>query len=180
MTPLDNPGAATLRPAVVADLDGITEVENASFVHAGERFNNNRVQYLIVNPRSTVTVAERAGRLLGWAAGVVWTRGPVPWGRVYALAVGPQARGQRLGATLLADMIRSLRGAERSGSSWKSAPTTPPRSSCTSRPGSNRADCFMTITGRGFRRIGWSCDEVFSWQSGYGIAVRSGDGLLKI
>jgi ribosomal-protein-alanine N-acetyltransferase len=105
---MSSPGLI-LRKAVVSDLDGITEVENASFVHAGERFNNNRVKYLIVNPRSTVTVAESAGRVIGWASGVVWLRGVEPWGRVYALAVHPDARGQRLGKRLLDDMIRSLR-----------------------------------------------------------------------
>lgn len=98
-----------LRPAMLSDLPGITEVENLSFVHAGERFSQRRVGYLIVNPRSTVTAAAAGPRILGWAAGLVWSRGPQPWGRIYALAVHPDARGMRLGPRLLLDMIAALR-----------------------------------------------------------------------
>jgi ribosomal-protein-alanine N-acetyltransferase len=98
-----------LRKAIPADLPGITEVEQLSFVHAGERFTQKRVHYLILNPRSRVTVATDGDRILGWAAGLVWLRGREPWGRIYALAVHPQARGQRLGPRLLDEMIQSLR-----------------------------------------------------------------------
>jgi ribosomal-protein-alanine N-acetyltransferase len=98
-----------LRPATGSDLPGITEVEQLSFVHAGERFSESRVKYLIVNPRAIVTVAVERDRVLGWAAGLVWLRGREPWGRIYALAVHPQARGKRLGPRLLDDMIQSLR-----------------------------------------------------------------------
>jgi ribosomal-protein-alanine N-acetyltransferase len=98
-----------LRKAILADSLGITEVENLSFVHAGERFSPRRVGYLIVNPRSTVTVAAAGPRILGWAAGLVWSQGPHPWGRIYALAVHPDARGKRLGQRLLLDMIAALR-----------------------------------------------------------------------
>jgi ribosomal-protein-alanine N-acetyltransferase len=98
-----------LRPATISDLPGITEVEHLSFVHAGERFTQKRVHYLIINPRSIVTVAVVHDRVLGWAAGLVWLRGREPWGRIYALAVHPQSRGQRLGPRLLDDMIQSLR-----------------------------------------------------------------------
>jgi ribosomal-protein-alanine N-acetyltransferase len=98
-----------LRKAELRDLPGITVVEELSFVHAGERFTQKRVQYLIHNPRSTVTVAVADDRLLGWAAGLIWSRGPRPWGRVYALAVHPEARGNRLGPRLLQQMIDDLR-----------------------------------------------------------------------
>jgi ribosomal-protein-alanine N-acetyltransferase len=91
------------------DLPGITEVEHLSFVHAGERFSESRVRYLIVNPRAMVIVAVEGDRVLGWAAGLVWLRGVEPWGRIYALAVHPQSRGKRLGPRLLDQMIRSLR-----------------------------------------------------------------------
>jgi ribosomal-protein-alanine N-acetyltransferase len=98
-----------LRKATVTDLPGITEVEQLSFVHAGERFTQKRIGYLIVNPRSIVTVAVAGDRILGWAAGLVWLRGREPWGRIYALAVHPDARGKRLGPWLLDDMIQALR-----------------------------------------------------------------------
>jgi ribosomal-protein-alanine N-acetyltransferase len=98
-----------LRPAILSDLPGITEVEHLSFVHAGERFTQERVHYLIINPRSIATVAVAEDRVLGWAAGLVWLRGREPWGRIYALVVHPRSRGQRLGPQLLDDMIQSLR-----------------------------------------------------------------------
>jgi [ribosomal protein S18]-alanine N-acetyltransferase len=120
---------AVLRPATPNDLPGIAEIERLSFIHAGERFTDRRVRFLIENPRSIVTVAAEAGdapteagdtspespgasrpdRPLGWAAGYVWLRGAEPWGRIYALAVHPEARGQRLGQRLLEEMIQSLR-----------------------------------------------------------------------
>jgi ribosomal-protein-alanine N-acetyltransferase len=96
-----------LRPATPADLPGITVVEELSFVHAGERFSALRLRNLLTNPRATVVVAMSGERVLGWAAGLVWTRGR-PWGRVYALAVHPDARGNRLGPRLLQDMIHTL------------------------------------------------------------------------
>ena len=98
-----------LRKATIADLPGITEIEHLSFVHAGERFSQKRVGYLIVNPRCMVTVVMQGECLLGWTAGIVWLRGRAPRGRIYALAVHPQSRGQRLGPRLLSDMIQSLR-----------------------------------------------------------------------
>jgi ribosomal-protein-alanine N-acetyltransferase len=97
------------RLATPDDLPGITEVEKLSFVHAGERFTQKRVHYLIRNPRCMVTVAVQDDRISGWAAGLVWLRGREPWGRIYALAVHPQSRGQRLGPRLLDEMIDSLR-----------------------------------------------------------------------
>jgi ribosomal protein S18 acetylase RimI-like enzyme len=98
----------SLRPATPADLPGITVVEELSFVHAGERFSQLRLRNLLTNPRATVTVAVAGEKVLGWAAGLTWTRGK-PWGRVYALAVHPGARGNRLGPRLLHDMIAALR-----------------------------------------------------------------------
>jgi ribosomal protein S18 acetylase RimI-like enzyme len=83
------PADLLLRRASIADLPGIAEVEQLSFVHAGERFSESRV--------------------LGWTAGLVWLRGREPWGRIYALAVHPHARGKRLGPRLLNQMIQSLR-----------------------------------------------------------------------
>jgi [ribosomal protein S18]-alanine N-acetyltransferase len=103
-----SPASIHLRPATLADLPGITIVEDLSFVHAGERFSHRRMRNLLSNPRATVTIAAAGETVLGWAAGLVWTRGK-PWGRVYALAVHPGARGNRLGPRLLQDMIDKLR-----------------------------------------------------------------------
>jgi ribosomal-protein-alanine N-acetyltransferase len=106
---MNSPPGTILRQATPADLAGIIEVESLSFVHAGERFTPKRVAYLLINPRCLVNIAANENKVLGWAAGLVWTRGKMPWGRVYALAVHPDARGQRLGQRLLHDMIDQLR-----------------------------------------------------------------------
>lgn len=103
-----------LRPAVAADVPAIAAIERKSFHHPGERFEIRRVRYLTNNPRMIVTVAEKKGELLGWVAGFVWLRGKIPWGRVYAIAVDPKARGQKVGLRLMENMIGILkkRGAQ--------------------------------------------------------------------
>ena len=104
-----------VRPATSADAPAILRIEHESFVHAGERFGDGRILYLINSPRAIVSVGIVNGRVLAWAAGFAWTRGKVPWGRIYALAVDPAARGRRLGPTLMQHMMESLRtrGAQR-------------------------------------------------------------------
>jgi ribosomal-protein-alanine N-acetyltransferase len=101
----------TLRPAVLGDVPAIMGIEAASFIHAGERFGERRVRYLISSPRALVTAAEADGRVLGWVVGFAWTRTREPWGRIYALAVDPSARGRRLGEKLLHQMIDALHAA---------------------------------------------------------------------
>ena len=100
-----------LRPAVLDDVPAIMAIEAASFIHAGERFGQRRVRYLISSPRALVTAAEAEGRVLGWVVGFAWMRTPEPWGRIYALAVDPRARGRRLGEKLLIQMNEALRAA---------------------------------------------------------------------
>ena len=97
-----------LRPAQPRDLPDILEIEEASFVHAGERFERGRIAFLLKNPRLRVWVADDSSRVVGWTAGFSWQRGRQPWGRVYALAVHPLARGQRVGQQLLARMVDIL------------------------------------------------------------------------
>jgi ribosomal protein S18 acetylase RimI-like enzyme len=106
--------ALQLRLATRDDVPAIVVIERLSFVHAGERFARRRIRHLIHNPRAIVLVAEQDGKVLGWTAGFAWTRGKRPWGRVYALAVDPAARRQRLGQQLLTRIIQMLRdrGAE--------------------------------------------------------------------
>jgi ribosomal-protein-alanine N-acetyltransferase len=60
-------------------------------------------------------VAELDGQLLGWTAGFGSIKSDNPWGRVYALAIRPEARGRKLGERLLRHMIETLaqRGAKR-------------------------------------------------------------------
>ena len=103
------------RPATPEDVPAIMAIEFSSFVHAGERFGRRRVAYLVTSDRCVATVAEVEGRVLGWVVGFTWRRTPEPWGRIYALAVHPHSRGQRLGERLLHHMIAMLRagGAKR-------------------------------------------------------------------
>lgn len=101
--------AVVLRGAAPVDVKAIDAIEGLSFVHAGERFGDRRVQYLVGSRRAIVTVAEVDGRVLGWVAGFAWLRGREPWGRVYALAVHPDSRGRKLGPLLMHQMIDALR-----------------------------------------------------------------------
>ena len=98
-----------LRPARLADLDEIVQIEQASFVHAGERFAPRRIRHLLGSPRATVTVAEMETRILGWAAGLIGPSRPGRWGRIYAIAVHPDSRARKLGHRLLHAMVSELR-----------------------------------------------------------------------
>lgn len=102
-------GATRLRVAAQADLPAISELERLSFVHAGERFGDRRVAYLIATPRARVMIAEAGEKVIGWICGFTWTRGREPWGRIYAVAVHPESRGRKIGPLLVHDMIRQLR-----------------------------------------------------------------------
>lgn len=98
-----------LRLAAPGDVRSIMEIERTSFVHAGERFGERRVRYLLASRRCVALVAESKGAVLGWAVGFTWDRGATPWGRVYGLAVHPNARGKRLGPVLLGALMDALR-----------------------------------------------------------------------
>lgn len=97
-----------LRPAEPSDAGGIERIEQASFVHAGERFNLRRIRYLLGTPRAIVRVAEIDGHVVGWVAGILSPGRPQKWGRIYALAVHPDARGRKLGPRLLREMVSEL------------------------------------------------------------------------
>jgi [ribosomal protein S18]-alanine N-acetyltransferase len=98
-----------IRAANIADLSAIAEIEQLSFVHAGERFGLAKVHFLIRSPRAIALVSESKDRVTGWAAGFTWTQGKLPWGRVYALAIHPESRGRKLGELLLRHEIDVLR-----------------------------------------------------------------------
>jgi ribosomal protein S18 acetylase RimI-like enzyme len=98
-----------LRPATMGDVEAIVQIENVSFVHAGERFLPRRVRYLLESHRAIVTVAESEARLLGWAAGLMGPERENRWGRIYAVAVHPESRGRKLGHRLLQEMVSALR-----------------------------------------------------------------------
>lgn len=97
-----------IRPATPADAQAIDRIEQASFVHAGERFNLRRIHYLLGTHRAIVRIAEIDGQIVGWVVGMIGGKHE-RWGRIYALAVHPDVRGRKLGARLLKNMIDLLR-----------------------------------------------------------------------
>ena len=104
-----------LRPATDRDVAAILELEIASFARVEERFNRRRVQDLIKNPRAIALVAESKGKVPGWAVGLLRSHKESNSGRIYAVAVHPDARGKRIGQRLVGRIIHSLvmRGAGR-------------------------------------------------------------------
>ena len=98
-----------LRSAVPADIPAILDIEHHSFVHAGERFGQPRLEYLVSTPRVLVSVAQTDSTIHAWCAAFAWTRTQTPWGRIYALAVHPNSRGRRLGPRLMDHMIAELK-----------------------------------------------------------------------
>jgi ribosomal protein S18 acetylase RimI-like enzyme len=103
-------GAVQVRPASPADAAAVVAIEAAAFAHPPERFDARKIGYLLRSPRVAAFVAESTDTgVFAWAAGFAWTRGPVPWGRVYALAVYPSAQRRRVGPKLLSAVIDVLR-----------------------------------------------------------------------
>lgn len=101
---------ATLRRARSGDVEGILHVEHSSFELEAEKFHHGQILGLIANPRANVWVAtEPGGRVLGWAAGLLRRVAGGRSGRVYALAVSPEARGMGLGRKLFVRTLRVLR-----------------------------------------------------------------------
>jgi ribosomal-protein-alanine N-acetyltransferase len=102
-----------VRRATPSDAAAIVAIENLSFGRPEERVVGRTLRGLLQNPRAvSVVAADPDGAVLlpclGWAAGFNWQRAAVPWGRVYAIAVHPQARGLGLGQTLLDALVAQL------------------------------------------------------------------------
>jgi ribosomal protein S18 acetylase RimI-like enzyme len=109
------PVAVKLREGTESDNSALVEIEAACFDDPHERFDQRKILYLLRSARVSVRVVESDCEILGWAAGFASTDRPTPWGRIYALAVHPRARGMKLGTTLTTNMIEMLRqrGAKR-------------------------------------------------------------------
>lgn len=104
-----------LRPATSHDVSAILELEIACFARTEEMFNRRQLLGLVANPRAIVIVAENKGLVLGWAAGLVRRSRQRYSGRLYAIAVHPDAQGRRIGQKLIGHILHLLavRGAQR-------------------------------------------------------------------
>jgi len=101
-----NPPA--IRAARPQDAEAIAEIEQLSFVHAGERFGPRKVQQILRNRRYFSDVVEVEGKIAGWCVSFLWKRSRTPWGRIYGLAVSPHFQGRKFGQLLLTHAIERL------------------------------------------------------------------------
>ena len=96
--------------ATPADLKELVALESLCFRHPGERFHLRQIRSLLDNPRAGVVVAREGGQIAGWAVGLLRRSGPRRCsGRLYALSVHPDFRGQGLGARLAKNVLGQLR-----------------------------------------------------------------------
>jgi len=107
--PLPEEAAGAVRNATRADLSSVIEVERLAFAAEGDRFSRAQVRRLIDNPRARVGVAlDGAGDIVGWCVALIRSHSRWDSGRVYSVAVRPDAAGRGTGRRLLAWMLASL------------------------------------------------------------------------
>lgn len=99
--------APRLRPGTIADLPALESIEQASFT--GDKLSRRSLRHLLTRAHAFNLVAEREGRVVGYVS-VLLRRGS-DIARVYSLAVDPAARGERIGARLLADAEQAAKRA---------------------------------------------------------------------
>jgi ribosomal protein S18 acetylase RimI-like enzyme len=101
----------TITPAHAEDVRGILELERVCFSSDEETFNKRQVRYLLNCPRATVAVARDAqGQVIGWSVGLVRQHRRGKSGRLYTVAVRPDAQGRRIGEQLVRQTLDSLAG----------------------------------------------------------------------
>jgi len=91
------PRATRIRPAGLADLDALVEIENRCF--DTDRLSRRSFRHLLTRGRAATLVAERAGAVVGYVL-VLFSHGTLH-ARIYSLAVDPSARGLGLGRDLV-------------------------------------------------------------------------------
>lgn len=91
-------GGPTIRPADVADLDGLLALEAASF--DDDRITRRSLRHLLVRGNSAVLVAELAPLGIVGSVVLLFSRGTAT-ARLYSIAVDPRARGQGVGRALV-------------------------------------------------------------------------------
>jgi ribosomal protein S18 acetylase RimI-like enzyme len=111
--PAPTPGewAVELRDAVEADDGAIAGIEAVSFEPGEETFSIKRVRGLIANPRVFTSVALIGGQVVGWSAGLIRRHERGLSGRVYAVAIAPDARRRGIGRRLTLGLLERMRDA---------------------------------------------------------------------
>ena len=89
---------AILRLASASDIDQLVALENAAF--SGDRLARPSFRRLIAGGRAALLVAERRGRLAGYALALFRQGSQVA--RLYSVAVHPDVAGMGIGGMLLA------------------------------------------------------------------------------
>lgn len=106
-------GRARIRRARAGDLPGILALEQ---LFPGDRMSARAARRFLRVPSARVWVAElpadgsRAAQMVGVI--VLLLRRNSQWGRIYSVVVAPQARGQGLGARLVACAEREARATD--------------------------------------------------------------------
>jgi predicted N-acetyltransferase YhbS len=91
-----------IRSATAADLDAFLDVMSISFGVSNRRPNVHT--WVAAQPGGHLLVAERDGRVVATGAGIGF--GPTAW--IGAIAVRPEARGERLGQRMTEAVIEAL------------------------------------------------------------------------
>jgi ribosomal protein S18 acetylase RimI-like enzyme len=93
-----NPNVIQLRPATIADIDVLVDLERRAF--NADVITRRSFRHLLTSPSSVAIVAGYHGRLGGYA--LVLFRPKTTTARLYSIAVDPKLSGRGIGPTLIA------------------------------------------------------------------------------
>jgi ribosomal protein S18 acetylase RimI-like enzyme len=107
--PKSRPSEPAIRPATIADVPTLVELENRTFT--GDRLSARSFRHLIRHGGAAMLVEEMGGVIRGYA--VVFFRRGTSVARLYSFAVAPEHRGQGLAKALLlaSERVARARGA---------------------------------------------------------------------
>ena len=100
-----------IRPAALADIDALFQLELASF--ASDRLSRRQFRYMLTRAHAQTLIAEADTGLLGYVL-VLFSRA-TSVARLYSIAVAGQARGQGVGRALVTAAEKAAWAEDRSG-----------------------------------------------------------------